>query len=164
MSNFCWYESVLPILYRGMKEVCDSVLLGIELVGEDHREGSIHQTPPWQHQLPRNPPYCRNHTTATLPLHCTDRLWQTPLSRVQLQDYLGEPWRVTFYWKMCIARDFLECWLHHVFRFSFKRVWISSRDSLFVQWNLSNAVTYGPDIVGLIREVAAIQMTSIKRS
>ena len=33
-----------------------------------------------------------------------------------------------------------------------------------VQWNLSNAVTWGPNIFGLIREVAAIQMTSLKQS
>ena len=40
----------------------------------------------------------------------------------------------------------------------------AEKQSLPVQWNLPNAVTYGPDIIGLIREVAAIQMTSIKRS
>ena len=32
-----------------------------------------------------------------------------------------------------------------------------------VQWNLSNAVSYGPDIFGLIIKVPAIQMTCIKR-
>ncbi len=34
----------------------------------------------------------------------------------------------------------------------------------YIQWNLSNTVTYGPDMFGLIREVAGIKMTSIKQS
>ena len=33
-----------------------------------------------------------------------------------------------------------------------------------IQWNLSNAVTWGPKIFGFIRQVAALQKTSLKRS
>ena len=40
-------------------------------------------------------------------------------------------------------------------------VWVPHLRLHVLQWNLSNAVAYGPDIFGLIREVAAIQKTSI---
>ena len=35
---------------------------------------------------------------------------------------------------------------------------------MILQWNLSNVVTWGPKIFGLIRQVAALQKTSLKRS
>ena len=33
-----------------------------------------------------------------------------------------------------------------------------------VHWNLSNPVTFGPKIIGLIKEVAAIVITSLEQS
>ena len=47
---------------------------------------------------------------------------------------------------------------HFVIPYSYWKYYVS------VQWNMSNAVTWGPKIFGLIRQVAALQKTSPKRS
>ena len=82
---------------------CVSALLEIELEERDHPGGSIPPTLPWQQQMQRNPHYHNNYLAAIVLLYHTDRLLLTLLSRVELQDNLGEPMLAAFYHKVCIA-------------------------------------------------------------